>query len=146
MNLEVRPAATNKGEIVKRLMYNNPNAEFVFCAGDDKTDEDMFRALGGVAASHSQSASGASTPARMDPPISASLSMTKTKREGALTPVDLSIHPAAIFSTSVGASTKKTLAVWHLTTPQEILDSMLLLVNGTSDKVDTTEPAPQSHL
>lgn len=28
--------AINKGEIVKRIMYENPDAEFVFCAGDDK--------------------------------------------------------------------------------------------------------------
>jgi len=140
MNLEVRPVAINKGEIVKRLVYNNPNAEFVFCTGDDKTDEDMFRALGGVAASHSQSASGASTPARMDPPLSAALTMTK-KRDGSLTPVTLSIHPAAIFSTSVGASTKKTLAVWHVTTPQEIINSMLLLVNDPSDSADAVETA-----
>ncbi|EEB87393.1 hypothetical protein MPER_15264, partial [Moniliophthora perniciosa FA553] len=41
-NLEVRPLAVNKGEIVKRILYHNPDAEFVFCAGDDKTDEDMF--------------------------------------------------------------------------------------------------------
>ena len=35
-NLEVRPMAVNKGEIVKRILYYNPDAEFVFCAGDDK--------------------------------------------------------------------------------------------------------------
>lgn len=42
MNLEVRPVAINKGEIVKRLMYSNPNAEFVFCAGDDKVRLNLF--------------------------------------------------------------------------------------------------------
>ena len=52
-NLEVRPIAVNKvghhnfkyacaadcsfkGEIVKRILYQNPDAEFIFCAGDDK--------------------------------------------------------------------------------------------------------------
>lgn len=25
-----------QGEIVKRILYNNPDAEFIFCAGDDK--------------------------------------------------------------------------------------------------------------
>lgn len=35
-NLEVRPIAINKGEIVKRILYMNPDAEFIFCAGDDK--------------------------------------------------------------------------------------------------------------
>ncbi|KAJ1964032.1 hypothetical protein IWQ62_003044 [Dispira parvispora] len=44
-NLEVRPKAINKGEIVKRLWSGQDNCTFVFCAGDDKTDEDMFRAF-----------------------------------------------------------------------------------------------------
>lgn len=44
-NLEVRPAAINKGEIVKRIMYQHDDASFLLCAGDDKTDEDMFRVL-----------------------------------------------------------------------------------------------------
>lgn len=44
-NLECRPLAVNKGEIVKRILYNHADAEMVFCAGDDKTDEDMFRTL-----------------------------------------------------------------------------------------------------
>ncbi|KAJ2710286.1 hypothetical protein H4R19_003821, partial [Coemansia spiralis] len=44
--LEVRPISVNKGEIVKRLLGAHPEQwEFVACAGDDKTDEDMFRAL-----------------------------------------------------------------------------------------------------
>lgn len=42
-NLEVRPQAINKGEIVKRLLLKHADVDFVFCAGDDKTDEDMFR-------------------------------------------------------------------------------------------------------
>lgn len=40
-NVEVRPAHTNKGEIVQRLLYLHPETEFCMCAGDDKTDEDM---------------------------------------------------------------------------------------------------------
>ena len=44
-NLEVRPAAMNKGEIVKRLLLDHPQTSFAMCCGDDKTDEDMFRAL-----------------------------------------------------------------------------------------------------
>lgn len=42
-NLEVRPLAVNKGEIVKRIVYEHVDGEFVFCAGDDRTDEDMMR-------------------------------------------------------------------------------------------------------
>ncbi|KAI5806285.1 glycosyltransferase family 20-domain-containing protein [Geopyxis carbonaria] len=48
-NLEVRPRALNKGEIVRKLITSNP--DFVFCAGDDRTDEDMFHVLGGPEAS-----------------------------------------------------------------------------------------------
>jgi trehalose 6-phosphate synthase/phosphatase len=62
-NLEVRPTFINKGEICKRLVasYNsecaalspdtNAKVEFVICAGDDFTDEDMFRALNGLSVS-----------------------------------------------------------------------------------------------
>lgn len=58
-NLEVRPIAINKvsrefaqrlrdmlrhckGEIVKRIVYNNPDADFIFCAGDDKVSCIVF--------------------------------------------------------------------------------------------------------
>ncbi|MCO5600111.1 hypothetical protein L7F22_054219 [Adiantum nelumboides] len=44
-NLECRPLAVNKGEIVKRILYHHADTELVFCAGDDRTDEDMFRTL-----------------------------------------------------------------------------------------------------
>ncbi|KAF8343102.1 trehalose-6-phosphate phosphatase [Cantharellus anzutake] len=128
MCLEVRPIAINKGEIVKRLLYNHSDAEFIFCAGDDKTDEDMFRALQIVIPQFSPN--GASTPNRMEPPISASLSASpahsaNTSPKPELQPVDLLADPTCVFSTSVGPSTKKTLAKWHVTTPQEIVESIL---------------------
>ncbi|KAI8918785.1 glycosyltransferase family 20-domain-containing protein [Entophlyctis helioformis] len=45
-NLEVRPTSMNKGEIVKRLVQlRQPECDFVFCVGDDRTDEDMFKVL-----------------------------------------------------------------------------------------------------
>ena len=44
-NLEVRPISINKGGIVKRLTSQRKASDFVFCVGDDKTDEDMFKAL-----------------------------------------------------------------------------------------------------
>ncbi|RKP19914.1 hypothetical protein ROZALSC1DRAFT_13373, partial [Rozella allomycis CSF55] len=44
-NLEVRPISINKGEIVKRLLAEYSDIDFIFCAGDDKTDEDMFKML-----------------------------------------------------------------------------------------------------
>ncbi|KAI8342575.1 glycosyltransferase family 20-domain-containing protein [Chlamydoabsidia padenii] len=43
-NLEVRPTVINKGEAVKRALASS-NAGFLMCAGDDRTDEDMFKGL-----------------------------------------------------------------------------------------------------
>nr|CAG8490585.1 402_t:CDS:10 [Entrophospora candida]CAG8540337.1 11844_t:CDS:10 [Entrophospora candida] len=34
-----------EGEIVKYLLESHPDVDFVFCAGDDRTDEDMFKAI-----------------------------------------------------------------------------------------------------
>ncbi|KZT60964.1 glycosyltransferase family 20 protein [Calocera cornea HHB12733] len=118
-NLEVRPIAINKGEIVKRILYNNPDAEFVFCAGDDKTDEDMFRALNlfpiGV------------TSVTMPPPVTAALTRPPTPSGGLskeLEPVKLALMPDRVFSTAVGPSGKKTFAQWHVETPEEVVAAM----------------------
>ena len=43
-------------------------------------------------------------------------------------PVELDIKHEAIFTTAVGHSSKRTLASWHVTTPQEIIEHMLGLV------------------
>ncbi|KXN84045.1 Trehalose-phosphatase [Leucoagaricus sp. SymC.cos] len=118
-NLEVRPIAVNKGEIVKRILYLNPDAEFIFCAGDDKTDEDMFRAL----LLFQPGQNGQKTYPRFEAPLSVTLIDSKDAP-----PVELSIKQEAIFTTAVGHSSKRTLATWHVTTPQEIVEHMLDLV------------------
>ncbi|CAK5262104.1 unnamed protein product [Mycena citricolor] len=127
-NLEVRPIAVNKGEIVKRLLYKNPDAEFIFCAGDDKTDEDMFRAL--------ILFSTGSVKASMEAPLSVTLVEPQFANAS---PVELAISPDCVFTTAVGASSKRTLASWHVTTPQEIVDHMLGLVEAEPSQA-------QSHL
>jgi len=43
--LEVRPLSVNKGEIVRQLINVHLDCDFVLCVGDDRTDEDMFKAL-----------------------------------------------------------------------------------------------------
>jgi len=118
-NLEVRPIAVNKGEIVKRIVYKNPDTQFVFCAGDDKTDEDMFRAL--------QLFQPGATKATMDPPLSVTL---VDKDASAQKPVNLALSPDNIFTTAVGHTDKRTLARWHVTSPGEVVEHMLYLVNG----------------
>ncbi|KAJ7021652.1 trehalose-6-phosphate phosphatase [Mycena alexandri] len=125
-NLEVRPIAVNKGEIVKRLLYLNPDAEFVFCAGDDKTDEDMFRALILFGTG--------STKATLDAP----LSVTLIDAEDA-PPVELAIKPDCVFTTAVGQSSKRTLASWHVTTPAEIVEHMLGLVGEPTKRTAPAE-------
>jgi len=115
-NLEVRPIAINKGEIVKRILYTNPDAEFVFCAGDDKTDEDMFRALHLFPENEPT--------AILQPPVSVTQLELKRKFE----PVELAIAQGAVFTTAVGLSTKRTLASWHVNTPMQVVDHLLGLV------------------
>ncbi|KZT24858.1 glycosyltransferase family 20 protein [Neolentinus lepideus HHB14362 ss-1] len=122
-NLEVRPIAVNKGEIVKRILYLNPDAQFVFCAGDDKTDEDMFRAL--------LFPSGA-TKWKMDAPLSVTLAV---KDKSVHPQQELALAPEAIFTTAVGHSSKKTLASWHVTTPEEVVESMLNIVNDVKSSL-----------
>ena len=80
----------------------------------------------------------------MDPPLSTKLMMTETTLEA----IDLAIHPASIFSTSVGASHKQTLAVWHVQTPADVVASMLSLVNDFEplSTSTSTDAAPSSHL
>lgn len=51
-------------------------------------------------------------------------------------PVDLSVKADAIFTTAVGHRSKKTLASWHVTTPQEIVEHMLDLVKGPAGWLD----------
>lgn len=121
-NVEVRPTFINKGEIAKRLVHSynsdmshiagsavrSPNpgteskVEFVFCAGDDFTDEDMFRSLNGLSA----------------PPTD--------KGEEA------KLQPEHVYTVTVGASTKVTLARWHLLEPQDVIDCVTLLADDAS--------------
>ncbi|KAJ3188543.1 threalose-6-phosphate phosphatase [Irineochytrium annulatum] len=86
-NLEVRPVSMNKGEIVKRLVDSREDLDFVFCVGDDKTDEDMFKAL------------------RLS-----------------------EVPEDTYFTCTIGPSTKKTKADWHVDSPEQVIE---LLGNWT---------------
>ncbi|UZJ52633.1 hypothetical protein CBS101457_001953 [Exobasidium rhododendri] len=157
-NLECRPLAVNKGEIVKRILYNNPDAEFVFCAGDDKTDEDMFRALclldtqasaggsnGGCHESPKMDSNTDAEPSTVTTTSASPKAVKKGLQEQAnapntglimsppaplnnLTslgsPRPLALKPSGIFTTTIGPSGKKTLAKWHVDSPQKIIDAL----------------------
>ena len=43
--IEVRHEHVTKGSAVGHLLERHPKSDFVFCAGDDRTDEDMMRAI-----------------------------------------------------------------------------------------------------
>lgn len=88
-NLEVRPRFLNKGFIVSKLLNDySKRPEFIMCAGDDFTDEDMFKSL-----------------------VSANL------------PDD---H---VFTISIGPSTRKTVARYHLLEPNALIATIASL-NG----------------
>lgn len=40
--MEVKPVWANKGEALTCLQEAQPHADFLFAAGDDRTDEDLF--------------------------------------------------------------------------------------------------------
>ena len=43
--VEVKPVWANKGEMLGRLLAAYPDPDFIFAAGDDRTDEDLFERL-----------------------------------------------------------------------------------------------------
>src|SRR5271170_7905394 len=67
----------------------------------------------------------------MQPPLSVKLI---DGEENTKDPVTLSLTPAGLFSTTVGSSSKKTLAQWHVTSAEEVVDAMLRLVGLPTPK------------
>lgn len=47
--VEVKPVWVNKGEALERLLAAQPEPDFLFAAGDDRTDEDLFERVTGEA-------------------------------------------------------------------------------------------------
>ncbi|EPQ26903.1 uncharacterized protein PFL1_05538 [Pseudozyma flocculosa PF-1] len=151
-NLEVRPLAVNKGEIVKRLLYDHPDADFVFCAGDDKTDEDMFRTLYNLAPANSSDSAGggagagAGRGASLSPLQTAAAHKVDVNVACRDVPKDapLVISPPAplkqgmpvgeaktlelvrdaIYTTVIGPNNRKTLAEWHVDNVDKIIASL----------------------
>ncbi len=62
-------------------------------------------------------------PLILKPPVALTSSMDPEDAEE-LPDVVLSITPDHIFSTTVGPPAKKTLAGWHVTCPEEVVDAM----------------------
>ncbi|KAG6867090.1 hypothetical protein C0993_006951, partial [Termitomyces sp. T159_Od127] len=81
------------------------------------TDEDMFRSV--------LLFPNGTTEVTMQAPMSVTLI-----DDSAAPPVKFAIRPEAVFTTAVGHSSKRTLAGWHVTAPQEVVNHMLELVGG----------------
>ena len=60
----------------------------------------------------------------LDPPLSITLVDGNKDHQ----PRKLSVTSDSIFTTAVGHSSKRTLASWHVTSPQEVVEHMLELV------------------
>ncbi len=69
---------------------------------------------------------GETTKAVMEPPLSVTLLAKESSEK--FEAVELAIEREAVFTTAVGHSSKRTLAVWHVTTPEEVVEHMLHLV------------------
>lgn len=115
-NLEVRPTFINKGEIARRIveehMETDTPPEFILCMGDDFTDEDMFRALNNVVSTNNNNTTANSS----------------NKKRG--------LQKEQVFTVTVGASSKMTLASWHLLEPADVIATLgLLNTNGGGDDV-----------
>lgn len=153
-NLEVRPLAVNKGEIVKKILYDNTDAEFVFCAGDDKTDEDMFRSLFNLSPAETGSASnsrpnsliangaGAAVANKLD----AAVACKALPRDEPLmveppaplkrgtspgSPRAIKLTRDGIFTTMIGPNNRKTLAEWHVDNVDAIIDNLAEMASIT---------------
>ena len=126
-NVEVRPLAINKGEIVHRLLYAIPDVDFVFCVGDDKTDEDMFRFLSKLAydASNEEplSSDRVSTMVVSPPaPLSRNSYVNASSR-------NLNIRHEQIFTLTVGPASKRTRADWHVGDVNGIIYSLVAMAH-----------------
>jgi len=123
-NVEVRPSFVNKGEIVKRLtltrhgapQINDANVDnlnhkhgelpdFIFCVGDDATDEDMFKKLQSIESDWEK-----------DPNF---------KRNE-------QFNNFGFYPVRVGSASQPTAATSHLSDSHQVLETLGLLVGQVS--------------
>lgn len=154
-NLEVRPLAINKGEIVKRILYDHPDAEFVFCAGDDKTDEDMFRTLFSLAPSSPTPPDIDHADRSLAPPNKVQIAVRKDEplvispptplKSGTPvgTPKKLRLTRGGIYTTMIGPNNRKTLADWHVDSCERIIDSLAEMAGIASVEEDAPSEAKE---
>ena len=77
---------------------------------------------------------GSSAHVTLDAPLSVTLLAGSKEEADKFRPVELAIEKDAVFTTAVGHSSKRTLAVWHVTTPEEVVEHMLYLVAQSAEE------------
>ncbi|CAK7229926.1 hypothetical protein SCUCBS95973_007396 [Sporothrix curviconia] len=156
-NLEVRPTFINKGEIVKRLVSSYGSDIRSVASVGSRTPLEMSGILSSpppdaAAASASASVSASQAPslaaAAHDNELEFVLCMGDDATDedmfralnGLSTPHDddtpADVQPEHYFTVTVGASTKVTLANWHLLEPEDVIDCVALLA-GTAGPAST---------
>jgi trehalose 6-phosphate synthase/phosphatase len=140
-NLEIRPHQINKGEVIKRLIdhhrklllqSNNAGGgdiEFVFCAGDDKTDEDMFRALRLPRSSplHTPPASAGPTIHQKQHQLNDHVNNNVVTADNNGGGMQIS---NSVFTCTIGSATKKTIAMSHLNKSEELISLLEQLADS----------------
>lgn len=134
-NIEVRPRQFNKGEIVKRLIREIGSGEegtdgrpgFIYCLGDDKTDEDMFKVIRDLSYKGGEEAAEAATLSAsgdsLDGPNAEEINESNAKAARAA----YERGQDGFFPVTVGPANKRTQAAWHLIDPFAVLDTLALL-------------------
>ncbi|KGK40243.1 hypothetical protein JL09_g569 [Pichia kudriavzevii] len=129
-NLEVRPRFVNKGEIVNRLVKcsdpvkqtlksRDQLPDFALCLGDDTTDEDMFRAMNKIEA--------------------------EWTKDGVSTNM---FNNYGFYPVTVGPANKVTVAKAYLSDPNQVMDTLGLLLGKVSlfDTAGTVELDDRGHV
>lgn len=119
-NIEVRPREFNKGEIVRGIVERT-RPDFVTCVGDDVTDEDMFNALMATFSSFQNQNNAISSGISLS---SASTGVVTSSQHDNGTN-----GQEGLFTIKVGPADKQTNALWHLSDPETVIDTLELLVN-----------------
>jgi trehalose 6-phosphate synthase/phosphatase len=105
-NLEVRPAALNKGGIVGRLVRGHgqwcgeakDDLDLIVCCGDDRTDEDMFKVL-----------------------------RRRRRKLSSLSEDERDEECTSTFCIAIGDKTKKTVASWRLPGAEQLVQVLSAL-------------------
>jgi trehalose 6-phosphate synthase/phosphatase len=85
-----------------------------------QTDEDMFRSLRTI---YPPGGPVDGQPTIFKAPVAVTAAYDPEEAAN-LPDVELQIQPEDIFSTTVGPPAKKTLAGWHVTSPEEVVEAM----------------------